>query len=309
MKNDNSMKKTTITVFTPTYNRDYCLKNCYDSLKRQTSKDFCWLVIDDGSIDNTENLVKSWMKECNDFKIDYVYKENGGLHTAYNKAIEIIDTELCICIDSDDYMPNDAIEKIIKKWKKDGDKKYAGIIGLDYYTNGNIIGKKLPEKKDVNINELFIKGLLVGDKKLVIRTELYKMVAPMPTFNGEKNFNPNYMNIQIGEEFDFLVMNENLCFVEYQENGMTYNIFNQYINSPNSFAQIRRLYLSLENSTILFKIRHAIHYNSSCILSKKYKDIIAKSPNKYATFLTFPLGMILTLYIKLKASKIGNKKC
>ena len=96
----------TLTVFTPTYNRAYILQRCYESLVRQTSKDFIWLIIDDGSTDNTKSLVDQWIKEKNEFEIKYVYKENGGMHTGHNKAYELIDTELKVCIDSDDFMPD-----------------------------------------------------------------------------------------------------------------------------------------------------------------------------------------------------------
>ena len=101
-----------ITVFTPTYNRAYLLSRCYESMKRQTNKNFIWMVIDDGSTDETKSLLKSWINEKNDFEIQYHYKKNGGLHTAYNEAISRITTPLSVCIDSDDWMPDDAIEKI-----------------------------------------------------------------------------------------------------------------------------------------------------------------------------------------------------
>ena len=82
--------KPQITVFTPSYNRAHCLKNGYDALKRQTNKNFEWLIIDDGSIDNTAEVVKAWQSENNDFKIRYIYKENGGLHTGYNRRYQYI---------------------------------------------------------------------------------------------------------------------------------------------------------------------------------------------------------------------------
>ena len=97
----------TLTIFTPAYNRAYCLDRCYKALKRQTNKDFDWLIIDDGSTDNTRELVQSWIdKQDNGFEIRYIYKENGGLHTAYNEAIANMDTELSMCIDSDDFPPD-----------------------------------------------------------------------------------------------------------------------------------------------------------------------------------------------------------
>ena len=97
------MKK--LTVFTPTYNRAYVLNKCYESLKNQTVKDFVWLIIDDGSTDNTKELVENWIKE-NKIEIRYKYQENQGMHGAHNTAYKLISTELNTCIDSDDYMPN-----------------------------------------------------------------------------------------------------------------------------------------------------------------------------------------------------------
>lgn len=96
------MKK--ITVFTPTYNRAYTLSKCYKSLKQQTCKDFVWLIIDDGSTDNTQELVEEWITE-NEIEIQYHYQKNQGMHGAHNTAYELIETELNVCIDSDDYMP------------------------------------------------------------------------------------------------------------------------------------------------------------------------------------------------------------
>ena len=137
--------KPVLTVFTPAYNRGYSLHLCYESLCRQSNKSFIWLIIDDGSTDNTRELVEQWLQNENGFEIRYVYKENGGMHTAHNKAYELIDTELNVCIDSDDYMADDAVEKILSFWEKNGSDKYAGIIGLDATFDNQIIGTKFPE--------------------------------------------------------------------------------------------------------------------------------------------------------------------
>ena len=107
-----------LTVFTPTYNRVELLSRCYESMKRQTSKNFIWMIIDDGSTDDTASVVSNWIKESSDFSIEYYYKDNGGLHTAYNEAIKHIKTKLCVCIDSDDFMPDVAVEMILRFWKK-----------------------------------------------------------------------------------------------------------------------------------------------------------------------------------------------
>ena len=133
-------QKVKLTVFTPAYNRAHTLGRCYESMLKQKCKDFKWLIIDDGSTDNTKELVDSWLNKDNGFEIIYKYKKNGGMHTAHNLAYELIDTELNVCIDSDDRLSENAIEKIIDFWNENGSEKYAGIIGLDDDLDGNIIG-------------------------------------------------------------------------------------------------------------------------------------------------------------------------
>lgn len=292
-----------LTVFTPAYNRAECLQRCYEGMRRQTDKRFIWMVIDDGSTDHTKELVEAWQKENRDFVIEYYYKENGGLHTAYNEAIKHINTELCVCIDSDDFMPDNAVKRILDFWKKNGSEKYAGIVGLDYDLNDQVIGDLLPEQKTVNLIDLLIGTYKIhnGDRTNVVRTELYKKFAPMKVFPGEKNFNPHYMHLQISQEYDFLVMNENLRYVEYQPGGMSNSMLKQYKNSPNSFAEIRKLYLSFRNTSIKFKVRHSIHLVSSCILANK-PSVIKESPCSIITAIVYPLGWLLSVYINKKTS-------
>ena len=292
-----------LTVFTPTYNRADLLCRCYESMNRQSCKDFIWMIIDDGSNDNTRELATTWIKETKEYEIVYYYKENGGLHTAYNEAIAHIQTELCVCIDSDDYMPDDAVKKILDFWKDNGSDKYAGIVGLDYDLGGKVIGDPLPEQKSINLIDLLIGRYPIhnGDRTNVVRTELYKRYAPMKVFPGEKNFNPHYMHLQISQEYDFLVMNENLRYVEYQLGGMSHSMLRQYKNSPNSFAEIRKLYLSFPNTSLKFKFRHSIHLVSSCILAGNWLKAVKESPCKGITACAVPFGWLLSMYIKRKA--------
>ena len=212
-----------ITVFTPTYNRAYILPKCYESLNRQTCKDFEWLIIDDGSTDHTKELVAEWQERENGYPIRYIYKENGGLHTGYNAAIANMETELSVCIDSDDSMPEDAIERILAEWQKIKDSGAAGLVGLDVDQNGDLIGKRLPASELINAASLLcVPGM--GDKKYVVRNDLLRTVAPMPVFAGEKNFNPHYLIIKLSEQYRFHPVNQCFCLVEYQPDGMTANI-------------------------------------------------------------------------------------
>ena len=156
-----------LTVFTPTYNRAHTLPRTYASLSRQDCKDFVWLIIDDGSTDDTRALVEAWQTQEHSFEIRYLYKENGGMHTAHNVAYEVIDTELNVCIDSDDCLAPGAVRKILAKWDSVQKDKYAGIIGLDADLQGNLIGTGFP----AGMIETTLSGYYAaggsGDKKLV----------------------------------------------------------------------------------------------------------------------------------------------
>lgn len=290
-----------LTIFTPAYNRKDLIHHCYESLKRQTCKNFKWIIIDDGSTDNTFELISKWQQEENDFKIEYYYKENGGLHTAYNEAIEHLDTELAMCIDSDDWMPDNAVELVLNRWDSRDSNEYAGIIGLDYDTNGNVIGDPLPNINSFNLidNALGKYHLKWGDRKLAVRSDLYKSVAPMKIFEGEKNFNPNYLHMEISRNYNFLVLNECLCIVDYQDNGMSSAIYNQYYNSPRSFAELRKQHLSFEGISTKYKCKEYIHYISSCIIAKQKCGL--ENKNWLLFVLMIPFGVGLSMVIKLKS--------
>ena len=134
----------------------------------------------------------------------------------------------------------------------------------------------------------------------MVRTQLYKQYAPMKVFPGEKNFNPHYMHLQISENYDFLVLNENLRYVEYQPNGMTNSMLKQYRNSPCSFAEIRKLYLSFPETSFRFRFKHSVHLASSCILAGTPLASIKDSPHRIMAVLAFPFGVLLSVYICVK---------
>lgn len=293
-----------LTIFTPTYNRRNLLERSYLALKKQSSDDFEWLIIDDGSDDGTEEAVSEWLAQENKFRIRYIWKENGGLHTAYNTAIMNLTTELAMCVDSDDYLPENAVERILQVWDKEGSRQYAGIIGLDFDPAGHVIGDYLPEQKTLNLIDVAVGKYYIrwGDRKLVVRSELYKEAGPMKVFSGEKYFNPNYLHMEISKKYDFLVLNENLCNVDYQQSGMSSNIWKQYYNSPRSFAELRKQHLGFSGSTLRYRYKEYIHYISSTILAGR--DCGLENKNLLLYYSAYPLGFLLSRYVILKNLKI-----
>lgn len=291
----------TLTVFTPTYNRAHTLGRVYESLCAQTLQDFEWLVIDDGSTDNTRQLVAQWIAE-DVISIRYIYKENGGLYTGYNTAYENIETELNVCIDSDDWMPADAVELIVTEWRRRGSDKYAGLLGLDFTPDGSPIGGYFPENlTETHLLDLSCKKIHRGDAKQVYRTELSRRFAPMVGFPNEHYFNPYYIMVQIDNELPLLVINRNLCFVEYQPDSMSRRIFYQYVDSPRSFSKSRILEMTHKRSTLLNKFRVACHFVATSLLVKE--NFIKRSPKKLITILASPFGVMLFLLIKYKTRK------
>lgn len=286
----------TLTVFTPTYNRAYTLHLCYESLKRQTCKDFLWMIIDDGSTDNTKELVESWITEGS-VPIQYYYQENQGMHGAHNAAYERIETELNVCIDSDDYMPDDAVEKIIGFWKKRGSEEYAGIVGLDADFKGNIIGTKMPENLESStLSDLYGRYKVKGDKKLVYRTDLVKKTPPYPIFFGEKYCPLSYKYILIDQESPLLVMNDVLVHVEYLADGSSLNMINQYKRNPRGFSFFRKVAMKYAPS-YKDRFRESIHYVSSNLLIKN-KNFLRESPRRMTTLFSIPIGFLLFIYIQ-----------
>ena len=297
-----------LTIFTPTYNRAYCLEKCYKSLCRQTNKSFIWLIVDDGSEDDTLELVEQWKKESSGFLIQYIYKINGGMHTAHNVAYDNICTELNVCIDSDDYMTDDAVEKILVYWKKYGGKQYAGVIALDINEKGDIIGTKLPNKKSTTLGGVYKSGGK-GDKKLIYRTEVIKNTPPYPQFEGENYVGLAYKYSLIDKQYELIIMNEPVCVVDYRQDGSSLNMFRQYRKNPNGFIFLRIEGMTNTNNPKEL-MRNNIHYISSSIFAHHY-NFIRESPRKKWTLLSLPFGLLMNFYIRLrcpaKSIQKGNK--
>ena len=288
-----------LTVFTPAYNRAHTLPRTYESLCHQSCKDFIWLIVDDGSTDNTAELVRDWQSRGNDFDIQYIYKENGGMHTAHNVAYANIHTELNTCIDSDDMLVDGAVEKILNKWAEVKDKGYAGIVGIDADFQGDIIGKGFPE----GMTETTISGYYTaggaGDKKLVYRTDVINAYPEYPIFEGEKYISLSYKYLLIDQDYKLAVLNEVLCNVEYQPDGSSNSMLRQYLRNPKGFAFWRTVKMRYPES---FKrlIMDCIHYCSSSQIAGN-RNYIKESPRKLLTVLCTPAGRAFTRYVRKKA--------
>ena len=286
-----------VTFFTPTYNRAHILSRCYESMCSQKSYNFNWLIVDDGSSDNTRELVDRWIQKEDRFKIDYIYKENGGLHTAFNVAVEQVQTELFVCFESDDIFTPEAMTIIERVWSEIKDSDCVGFITLCKDMDGNLIGSFYPDhiKRTLYRDH---RNIAPGDKQYIFRTMDLKKVFPMQAFPGEKYFDPKYKFFSLDEIGPLAVTNEVFDIVDYQPGGLTQTMMWQYYNSPNSFAEYRKMYMQLPDRSAAYILRQNIHYVSSCCLAGKLRKAIKESPRKGYTVLAFLPGLIWALVIK-----------
>ncbi len=305
-----------LTVFTPAYNRAHTIGRTYESLCRQTCKDFCWLIIDDGSTDNTRELVASWLgcspaermegESGHGFRITYIWQANQGMHGAHNTAYRNITTELNTCIDSDDWMPDNAVERIVDFWSAHGSNRYAGLVGLDQTADGKVIGTDFPtDMKETTLLGFYERGGK-GDKKLVYRTSVINSYPEYPLFEGERYVGLAYKYMLIDRDWELLAFNEPLVTVEYQQDGSSFNMYRQYWNNPRGFAFFRRTEMSCTRN---WKRRFlvCVHYVSSCLIANDWKALF-NNPKPLTTCLALPFGIGLALFIRHKVKKQSKMK-
>lgn len=294
-----------LTVFTPTYNRAHTLPEAYCSLKAQTSKNFLWLIVDDGSTDRTAALVSAWMQAEKAFSIRYLYRPNGGMHAAHNTAYAHIETELNLCLDSDDRLAKDAVEQIEKRWAQIKSKNCAGLIGLDDDGNGKLIGTGFPPGLTETTLSGYYAGGGKGDKKLVYRTDIIRKYPPYPEFPNEKYVALAAKYRLIDRDYKLAVLNRVLCHVTYLEDGSSHTIWKQYAKNPRGFLYWRQLcltYPAAATRTVL----DSIHYDAACFLAKE-PALMLRSPKKVLTMLCTPLGAGLSVLIRLMAARTERK--
>lgn len=221
-----------ITVFTPTYNRAYTLRRLYKSLCSQTNNYFEWVVIDDGSTDDTELLINEFVAES---KIQILYRKqtNGGKHRAINRGVEIASGELFFIVDSDDYLAPDAIETISKEYNEiKKETKFGGLSGLRAYPNGEKIGgEETWQTIDCNSIELRYKHNVKGDMAEVIRTTVLKEF-PFPEIEGEKFCPEALIWNRIASKYIIRHFYKKIYYCEYLPDGLTQKIINVRMNSP-----------------------------------------------------------------------------
>lgn len=227
-----------VSIITPTYNRAYILPRLYESLKNQTSKDFEWIIINDGSTDETERLIKSWEKS-GELLIQYFSKLNGGKHTGINLGVKNAAGEIIFIVDSDDYLISTAVEKIIENFKDiENDKQFGGICFKKFdITQNKVLGKTYSKVIVADLIEAKYKYRLKEDRAECFKKELL-LQFPFPIFKNEKFVPESLVLNRIAKfEYKFKFYNEAIYFCEYLADGYTKNIKNLKKKNKKAYYQ------------------------------------------------------------------------
>lgn len=286
-----------ITIFTPTYNRAKLLSRLYDSLKTQTASDFEWLIVDDGSVDDTEHIVKKWIDE-NIVNIRYIRQENGGKHRAFNNGVKNAKGELFFCVDSDDYVFEKCVELIVDTWTGVKDSCISGIIAFKADINGKLLCNQFPVGvKETNTYELIRKHNCYGEKSLIYKTSVLKEF-PYPEIDGEKFIGECVVYDRIDEKYKLLLLPKVITICEYQPDGLTNVIFSNMLKNPTGYKIYYKQRIDMAY-TLKERMGYIIRYNAFNIMSDDNKYNYNGKYNLLVLMFK-PFGWLLTKYYKHK---------
>lgn len=248
-----------ITVFTPTYNRGYIIKELYDSLVQQTFKDFEWVVVDDGSQDNTKELIQGFIKEKL-INITYYKQDNGGKHRAINKGLDLAKGELFFIVDSDDKLTRNALEIIYSNWEPiDNKEEFCGISGLRGYTDTEIIGNSHKSYiLDCNVLEYRYRYNIIGDKAEAWKTSVLK-ANKFPEFKGENFIAESVVWNKIGSNLKVRWISEVIYVGNYLEDGLSNKITKIRIENIEGTLLVYKNNLEYD-IPYAFKVKNYINY-------------------------------------------------
>ena len=223
-----------ITVFTPTYNRAHLLPRVYESLCKQTFRDFEWVIVDDGSVDDTKSLSLTLpRREGTFFPIRYFRQENGGKHRAINRGVKAAQGELFLILDSDDTLPKRSLEIINHYYQQvKDDASFGGVCGYMAHHDGTVIGHGCDVPVlDTNSIDLRYKYHVVGDMLEVFRTDVLREI-PFPDIEGEKFVPEALVWNRIACMYKLRVFHEVVYYRDYLDGGLTDKIVRIRMTSP-----------------------------------------------------------------------------
>lgn len=283
---------TLITVATPTYNRAHTLPACYESLCEQSDKRFIWLVIDDGSRDNTEELINTWKKE-NRIKIEYCKKENGGKASALNVGIDLLKTPYAVCLDSDDTFYPDAVRVALRELDKiKEDNKCCGILALRNNPDGTVMGgREIPRNMSkVTAVDVFLRLVLNTELICFYKVSILKKYR-FPEFKNEKFVSPAWMQYAITQDYYFSTSWDKICCCEYVADGLTKNKRKVILKNPRGYTCVKRFSFDLSPSLKL-RVKHGIMYDCGCLIGHD-KEWLSNANHKLLAVVLMPVAFVV----------------
>lgn len=250
-----------LTIFTPTYNRDYTLWKLYESLVNQSSKQFEWLIIDDGSVDNTESLIGEFISKRN-IQIRYYKVENGGKHRAINKGVALAKGDLFMIIDSDDYLYDDMVVTSILSHKKflDENSQFCAVVGNRVNSSRNIIGTANGYQiLDSDFIDYRVNHRIIGDRAEVVKTSVMKEF-PFPEFKGEKFITEGVVWNRMAIKYKARYVDEAYIICEYLPGGLTDMSFRLSDNNPNGVELMYSEAVKLPYLPYVVRLRYAFYF-------------------------------------------------
>jgi glycosyltransferase involved in cell wall biosynthesis len=284
-----------ITVLTPSYNRDYELNLLYDSLCNQTNHNFNWLIIDDGSVDQTKEVVSKFTTSL--FDITYVYQDNSGKHKAINSFVDMVPTELLFIVDSDDYLENNAIETVYSDWNSAGED-ITGLCYLRKKPNGKIIGDYFSSDFSVSTytNERILRGIK-GDKAELWKTSEFKKY-PFLEFKNERFFSEQHKYILLSGPGKILFINKPIYISEYLPGGLSNKIRKLQYENPNGTIA-NALILSGAYFPLIIRLKSFLKLCAySHLTDEIFFNRFQKSEFGYHWLIFTPIGILYRFWIK-----------
>jgi glycosyltransferase involved in cell wall biosynthesis len=316
---DENTCKYTFTVFIPTFNRAHTLDRALQSAEDQTFKDLEVVIIDDGSWDNTRNLVQEWQERAW-FPIQYHWQKNQGKHIAHNTALDYARGFFFVLLDSDDRLHSTALERLKYHWEAIPDEekeKFAGVEGLCMDSDGAISGSLYPQKvMDSNYLEITKKYDVTGEKKNAIRTEVLRKFR-YPHFEGERHIRDDIIWKRISHHYKFRYINEVIQIIEYQADGLSADVFSMRMSNPRGFrhcfleeinlnSALTRKYLLLRYHSKF--VRYSLHCKVGFF--RQYGEVRSKS----LWLLSIPKGIVgwledrIRMLFRSSRKSLGNRE-
>lgn len=288
-----------ITIFTPTYNRCHTLTRLYNSLCRQTCKNFEWLIVDDGSIDDTETLIRKFIPEG--FSIRYYKQINGGKHRAINRAVPLAQGDWFFIVDSDDYLSDDAVDVLQKAISDiEGKEDFCAVVANRVFPTNKVIGTSCNyEILDTDFLSYRTKYRFVGDRAEVVRTKVMKEF-PFPEISGEKFCPEGIVWNRMAQKYKARYINENIYVCEYMQGGLTdksallkkknpigYAIY--YFEYFNSVSCLKYKFIALGG---FWEMYHVIPSGNAMVIPTKKMILL------YPIYLLYRVGLFVREFLK-----------